>query len=143
MFHRSRESINPSPCVFDQAILAGCVRCDLARRHALAEREVVACSFEVARANCTTLSRLFHERATFALRLPRPGAPMPHALVMRLQCGGMNGLQAALGRCSADVHAMVQQAQASDASLLDLPWSDIVAAMLAWQPRRRSASPRN
>ena len=83
-YHASRRTVNPSPCVFERAILADCAQCELSRRHALAEREVVACSLEVARINCMTLESLFHERARFALRLPGPGVPMVHAKAMQL-----------------------------------------------------------
>ena len=141
-YHESRQAINPAPCVFDRAILAGCAQCELSRRHALAEREVVACSLEVARINCTTLNKLFHERATFALRLPRAGAPIAHAKVMQLQCGGLRGLQTVLAAPAADVHAMVQLAKANDTSLLELPWGDIVSDIVAWQPRRRASAPK-
>lgn len=140
--HLSRRTINPSPCVFERAILAGCAQCELSRRHALAEREVVACFLEVARINCTTLESLFWERATFALRLPRPGVPIAHAKAMRLQCGGLRGLQTAVAAPMTDIHAMVQRAQLNDASLLELPWVEIVASIAAWQPRRRAQSPK-
>ncbi len=139
-YHATRQTANPSPCVFERAILAGCAQCELSKRHALAEREVVACSLEVARINCTTLENLFHERATFALRLSRPGVPVVHAKVMKLQCGGLRGLQLALATPAPDVHAMVQQAKANDASLLELPWAAIVAEIVAWQPRRRAGA---
>nr|MDP2192245.1 hypothetical protein [Rhodoferax sp.] len=141
-YHASRRTINPSPCVFERAILADCAQCELSRRHALAEREVVACSLEVARINCMTLESLFHERARFALRLPGPGVPMVHAKMMQLQCGGLRGLQTAVAAPTADVHAMVQKAQANDASLLELPWVEIVASIVAWQPRRRASRPK-
>lgn len=139
-YQASRRVLNPAPCVFERAILAGCAQCELSRRRALAEREVVTCSVPVARINCATLASLFHERATFALRLPRAGVPMAHAKAMQLQCGGLRGLQAALAEPVPDVHLMVRQAQADDASLLELPWEKIVAAIVAWQsPRRASA----
>ncbi len=141
-YHASRQAINLLPCVFERAILVGCAQCELARPHALAEREMVACSLEVARINCTTLNKLFNERARFALRLPRAGAPIVHAKVMRLQCGGLRGLQAALAAPTMDVHTMVQKAKANDASLLDLPWGKIVSDIVAWQPRRRAPAPK-
>lgn len=141
-YHASRRTLNPSPCVFERALLANCAQCELANRHALAEREVVACSLEVARINCTTLESLFRERATFALRLPRPGVPLVHAKAMQLQCGGLCGLQAAVAAPTVDVHAMVQKAKRNDASLLELPWGEIVASMVAWQPRRRAQTPK-
>jgi len=89
-----------------------------------------------------TLESLFHERARFALRLPGPGVPMVHAKAMQLQCGGLRGLQIAVGVPTIDVHAMVQKAQANDASLLELPWFEIVASIVAWQPRRRASRPK-
>lgn len=140
-YQASRRTLNPSPCVFERAILADCAQCELSRRRALAEREVVACSLEVARINCTMLESLFRERARFALRLPGPGVPIAHAKAMQLQCGGLRGLQTAVAAATADIHAMVQKAQANDASLLELPWVEIVSSIVAWQPRRRASRP--
>jgi hypothetical protein len=137
-YQASRQSANPSPCIFEKAILAGCAHCSLSKRLSLAEREVVACTFEVARINCSTLKSLFRERATFALRLPRPSEPMAHAKTMQLQCGGLRGLQTALAAAELDVHALIHQAQAHQASLLDLPWNDIVKSITSWQLRRRA-----
>lgn len=137
-YQASRQSANPSPCVFEKAILAGCAQCCLSRRLSLAEREVVACTFEVARINCSTLQSLFRERATFALRLPRSGVPIAHAKAMQLQCGGLRGLQTALAVPELDVHDLVQRAQSNQASLLDLPWGDIVKSIATWQLRRRA-----
>jgi len=141
-FHVSRELLNPNPCVFAKAILAGCATCSLAQRQALAEREVVACTVVVARINCSTLKDLFYERATFALRLPRPATEIPHLKAMKLACGGLLGLQSALQAPKPDVHAMVQLAQTRQASLLDLPWQEIVAHIAAWQMRRRATADR-
>ncbi len=139
-FHLSRQNLNGSPCVFEQALLANGARCELARRQALAEREVISCSLEVARINCATLGNLLHERATFALRLPRPGVAIAHAKVMQLQCGGLHGLQKALGGPAMDVHVMLGQAQANGGSLLDLPWGEIVSQIVAWRSRRRPSA---
>jgi hypothetical protein len=137
-FHASRERLNPTPCVFSKAILAGCASCSLSQRHALAEREVVACTLPVAHINCSTLKDLFYERATFVLRLPRPATEIPHQPTMKLSCGGLHGLQAALAAPSTDVHAMVQLAHSRFDSLLDLPWQTIVEHIAGWQIRRRT-----
>jgi hypothetical protein len=137
-FHARRPMLNPAPCVFEKAILSSCAQCELSRRHALAEREVVACSSEVARINCTTLASLVRERATFALRLPVLGGAVAHAKAMQLQCGGLRGLQLALNEPVADVHVMVRKALTNGASLLDLPWHEVVSQVLAWQGRRRT-----
>jgi hypothetical protein len=125
-----------SACVFTKAILARAASCELAERHAVGERDILECRSPTARINCTTLAALLHERARFALRLPPPGQVMVHAQALRLQCGGLLGLQQALGAPQPDVHRLVGAAHERCGSLTELPWSSIVQALVAWQPRR-------
>lgn len=136
-FRAMREVRNPLPCVFHAALLARHAECELVQRRSLAERETLACPSAPAHLNCETLERLFLERATFPLKL-HPGAPLTHGTVMRLHCGGLQGLQQVLGADQADVHRLINQAQAEHGSLTELPWPDIVARIVAWQPRRRT-----
>lgn len=137
-YQRTREQANTLPCVFQGALQARCARCELVAKRSLAEREVLVCTRPTAHLNCETLLNLFHERATFPLRL-HPGAPLTHATELRLQSGGLLGLQKTLALPDADVHPMVQQAQAAHGSLTQLPWKQIVDTIVAWQPRRRAA----
>lgn len=139
-YRRTREQGSTLPCVFQGALQARCGSCELVARRSLAEREVLACTRPTAHLNCETLIELFHERATFPLRL-HPGAPLTHATELRLQSGGLLGLQKVLALPQADVHQMVQQAQAVHGSLTELPWAQLVESIVAWQPRRR-ASPK-
>jgi hypothetical protein len=126
-----------SACVFTKALLSQGATCRLAQREAVGERDLVTCTSPVAHTNCRTLAALLRERATFALRLPRPGTPLMHARALQLQCGGVAGLQKALDSDDRDVHGLVSLAHQRHGSLLDLPWIDVVAVVVAWQPRRR------
>ena len=101
-------------------------------RHALAEREAIACASPVARTNCATLLALLRERAAFALKLP-PDAPLPHAVTMKLQCGGLAGLRRSSMPAMPTCIALVVAARERHGSLADLPWPDVVAAVVAWQ----------
>jgi hypothetical protein len=137
-FRAARGVIGPQPCVFEKALLARCADCGLAARHALAEREAIGCGSPVARANCATMLGLLRERCTFALKIGRRDGPLPHATAMRLQCGGIGALAHALGAGDAhDVHALIAAAGHRYGALSDLPWPGIVAAVAAWQGRRR------
>ncbi len=140
-YRQTREQVVSLPCVFQGALLARAAGCELAAKQSLAEREVLACRQPTAHINCETLLNLFHERATFPLHL-HPGTPLTHAIEMRLQCGGLQGLHKALAVSKADVHQMVCQAQAEHGSLTGLPWAQIVESIVAWQPRKRNA-PKN
>jgi hypothetical protein len=125
-------------CVFAKALLAGEACCALAQRHDLGERTGMACGSAVALTNCTTLRRLLHERARFALRLLAEGRPVTHLQMLRLQCGGVAALRRQLDEAAPDVHELVARAQARHGSLTELPWEPIVRTLAAWQPRRRS-----
>ena len=128
-------------CVFAKALLAHAARCELARRQSVGEGEAVVCASAVARVNCGTLAALMRERAGFALRLPRPPAPLVHAKALQLQCGGLVALQRTLQAEQPDVHVMVGLAHERHGSLMDLPWQPLVEAMVSWQPRRRYKAP--
>jgi hypothetical protein len=136
-YRAARGALNPSPCVFEKALLARCAGCSLAVHHALAEREAVRCASPVARTNCATLLALLRERSAFALKLTPGAGPLPHALTMKLQCGGLLGVRGVLAAERIDVHALVAEAQQRWGSLADLPWPAVVQAAVAWQGRRR------
>lgn len=123
-------------CVFSKALLACTAVCDRATRRSVGEREWVLCTSPVAHTNCSTLAALLHERARFALRLPSPGQPVIHAQALRLQCGGLIGVQQALGAAQADVHHMVGVAHERYGSLTELPWGAIVQTLMQWQAQR-------
>ena len=123
-------------CVFARALLACTAACECAERHSVGERDLIACNSPVAHTNCATLAALLHERARFALRLPPAGQPLVHAQLLKLHCGGLVGLQQALGAPQADVHRMVGQAHERHGSLTELPWDAIVQTIRQWQARR-------
>jgi hypothetical protein len=125
-------------CVFAKALLAHMASCELVHRRQIAERDLLECTSPVARINCGTLAALLHERARFALKLPSPSRPLTHVQSLRLQCGGLAALRSELASAEADVHRMVGDAMERHGSLTDLPWATLVAALVAWEPRRRS-----
>lgn len=140
-FRHAKGEINRLPCAFERALLAHHAACELAVRHQIAERETVACAQPVARAVCARMSALLRERSAFALGLTGVQRILPHAMIMKIQCGGLDGLKALLDAeaVAPDVRRLVRLAQERYADLADLPFSEIVQGVAAWQVRRRSA----
>jgi len=140
-YRSGRGEINRLPCLFERALLARCAVCELSRRHAVAERESIACSSPVARAACNQLAGLLREKSAFALGLARTARILPHAMVMKIQCGGLLGLQAALDpeAPAPDVHRLVRMAVERHGDLAALPFSTMVQSVAAWQGRRRKS----
>lgn len=140
-YKSARGEINRLPCVFEKALLSHCVVCELSVRHLLAERETVACTDPLARAACEQLAGLLREKSAFALKLTATARILPHAMVMKIECGGLAGLRDVLDpeALAPDVQRLVRMAQAEYGALDALPFSRIIQGVSHWQGRRRHA----
>jgi hypothetical protein len=132
-------------CAFAQAILARQGRCPLATMALVGEAERAQCASPVAHTNCRTLHALLRERSTFALRLPAGAGALAHATELRLQCGGLRGVAAALEEpegAPQDIHALVGRARDAYGGLLDLPFETVVREVVRWEGRPRGGGTR-
>lgn len=138
-YRSARGEINRLPCVFEKALLARCAVCQLAEHHALAERVTISCTSPVARAECGRLAGLLREKSAFALRLTQPQRILPHAMMMKIQCGGLIGMQQALDADAPapDVQHLLRIAHERHGDLAALPFSEIVKGVAAFQLRKR------
>jgi hypothetical protein len=129
----------PLRCVFERALLARHAVCDLAVSHQIAERESIACTQPVAHEACMQMSGLLREKSSFALHLTAPQRILPHAMVMKIQCGGLDGLKALLDAdaLAPNVRRLVRLAEERYGEFAALPFSEIVQGVAAWKARRR------
>lgn len=128
------------PCPFEKAILSRCADCGQAQRFAIAEREAVACRAPGAHAQCLDLHGRLHRNAAFVLHRSGPLEPLAHAQEMKVQCGGLLGVQRLLvpeAATAADVGALHDGLRARFGSLDALPYAEVVRAISAFQGRRR------
>lgn len=118
----------PSACPFEKSILSGCAACSKADKRNIAEREIVACNGKEALGRCIELRDLLRHGFAFALGKAHIDAPLPHAKEMRMQCGGLKGLQFIYDGSDdvRDVYALVEMARNRFGELADLPYSQIV-----------------
>lgn len=124
-----------APCAFAKALLARCADCPLARRIAIAESESVTCACAEAAARCVALRDRLRAVTAFALRAPE-GVALAHAAQLRLQCGGLAGLAAAIGGSSGDVAALAAKALGTEGAEKPFPADAIVRAVQGWSVRR-------
>ena len=138
-YHLTRNQVNQLPCIFEQAMLAQAAVCEAVQRISLAEREVVACREPLVRASCGQLLTLLRANSAFALKIKDARRILPHAMTMKVQCGGLIGLRDLLDPAAAapDVMKLVRLAQAEYASFEALPFSRIVQGVAHWQGRKR------
>jgi hypothetical protein len=138
-YHTTRHQLNPLPCVFEKALLTQAAVCEAAQRLSLAEREMMACREPLARTVCGQLLSLLRANSAFALKVKDAQRILPHAMMMKVQCGGLVGLRDLLdaGAPAPDVLKLVRLAQAEYESFDTLPFSQIVQGVAHWQIRKR------
>lgn len=125
-------------CPFGKAILARCCACELAQQRAIAERETVHCAQQAQREQCHALHGWLQRNSMFALRRIDPAQPLTHAQHMKIQCGGLHGLQREFDEAEEvrDVAALVAAACQRFGSLEQWPSARIVQAIAAFRLRQ-------
>lgn len=135
-------SINQQRCVFEKSILSRHSDCHLAHRFNLADREGVACSQQQAAELCHVALSQMRDKALFALKLTRIDGPLPHAKEIKVQTGGLYGLQQILGEDNqdapiADIITLLQRALAHYGSVATLPYTEIARSIVQFEGRNR------
>ena len=127
-YRQALTSAIPRYCPFEKTILTHCAACSKAEKHNIAEREVVACSSAASHERCIALRDLLRNSFTFALGKLHIDGPLPHAQEMRMQCGGLRGIQFLLDGDDEvrDVAELLERAQTQYGELAELPYSQIV-----------------
>ncbi|OQY53572.1 MAG: hypothetical protein DRR08_18215 [Candidatus Parabeggiatoa sp. nov. 2] len=140
-FQQARERLNQCPCPFEKAVLSSRCGCANFQRLNIAEREAAACILPTAQERCALLLEQLYQNARFALKQPRLEGPQPHAKAMKVQCGGLLGLQAVLvseqaeAQRVADIDALVTLALETFGELDKLPYQEIVKFISNYQVR--------
>lgn len=137
-FKSTHAAVNDRPCVFGKAILRRCTGCSRAQRLFIAEREVVACRSPAGRERCGELAERLRRAALFALHMTHMDGPLPHGKEIKVECGGLAGLAQAVHHEPGDIFATIDAALAAWLTLDNFPYSEIVKAVVAYQPRERS-----
>ena len=142
-FKKTYKAITERYCPFEKAILSRRCECKQVERTCIAEREAASCKSSTAQVNCVHLKKLLRESARFALKVTGTSSSLTHAKEMKLQCGGLSGLQRVVfpERRVADqvdnIYGLVNAAKANFGSLEQLPYQIIVKSIVEFQGRRR------
>ena len=127
-------------CEFEKALTNNKARCAYARHFWLADREGYACKSIESSAKCRELLVKLRENSRFILKLQQAGEQLAHNMEIRVQAGGISGIQALFSAGSdenvEDIHALVEQVEAEYGSLERLPYSRIVQSVSRFQGRK-------
>ena len=148
-YRQTYHAVNAQRCVFEKAINARRSSCGLSQRFNLADREGVSCCSETGAKRCKQLLELLRKNANFALQMTNVPGPLPHAKEVKIQIGGMLGLQKLLrpqlhdGELVHDINELLEVALQQYRSLDNLPYSEIVKSIVIFEGRARRRSRKN
>ena len=92
-YRSAYREMNPTRCYFEKLLLLRYGQCEQAEKLLLAEREAFACKDAVAQQQCRRLLDNLRANARFALQITQANGPLPHAKEIKVQVGGIYGLQ--------------------------------------------------
>lgn len=143
-YRKTYRSFNERRCVYEKVINSRRCTCQSSHRFCLADREGVACQSPQGHERCSSLLRLMRLNASFSLKLPdSDGTPLPHAKEIKVQIGGLLGLQGILftDKQNTDsvenIDYILQQAQKQFGSFQDLPFNEIVKSITTFKGRQK------
>ena len=87
------KEMNPTRCYFEKLLLLRYGNCAQANKLFLAEREAYACHSENAQQQCFKLLEHLRSNARFSLQVTQISGQLPHAKEIKVQAGGLFGLQ--------------------------------------------------
>lgn len=143
-YRETYNSVNELRCVYEKAINSRRCTCSASHRFNLADREGVSCQSKPGQQRCKTILELMRKNASFALKLPETdGTPLPHAKEIKVQVGGLLGLQALLFKEKEgtdkveDINHILRTTLEQYDEFSRLPFTEIVKSITNFQGRQR------
>ena len=142
-FRETYQQVNERFCAYEKAILTHQCACSQSKKLLIAEREATHCRSDAAQAQCLAYLEKLKQHARFALKLTGNTKVLPHGKAIKIQVGGLRGLQQVLDPDADpasridDVTALIARALARYEHLDKLPYSTIMQQVAAYQGRRR------
>lgn len=146
-YRSTYKRINQRRCVFEKAILSHRCNCNCSARFYLADREGIACDSGKAHGSCEKLLQLLRQNAKFALKLTHLDGELPHGKEIKVQNGGLLGLQRVLrpdltAGSIVDIAGLVTLGESTYGSLETFPFREIVKSIVSFEGRRKPRSKR-
>ncbi|MDH5178350.1 MAG: hypothetical protein OEZ39_06985 [Gammaproteobacteria bacterium] len=138
-------NINPTQCLFEKSINSRRCQCALAQRFNLADREGVRCTVEPAQKRCAGLLQIMRSKAIFAMKITKIDGPLPHGKEIKVQIGGLLGLQKLLEHTPnadgmiQDIQSLLNHAIEKYGGIETFPYTDIVQEIVKFEGRTRKA----
>jgi len=159
-YRQTYHEVNQQRCAFEKLVLLHYGNCQHAEKLLLAEREAMACNSASAQKQCLVLLNDLRQNARFSLQKTQLDGPLPHAQEIKVQAGGIFGLQQSLkeqdtadinslmddslkfesdnARPIDNVYHVIQQAIQKYGEISQFPFSEIAKSIIHFQLPKRN-----
>ncbi|VAW74910.1 hypothetical protein MNBD_GAMMA12-2448 [hydrothermal vent metagenome] len=164
-FKNVYKSVNKQKCAFEKAALTRRYSCSRLIRRNIGEREAAGCSESQACHLCNELLCKIREKSRFVLKTTGTGKnPLPHAKEVKVQCGGLSGLELLAGAnhedagkdliqtsclnnelntqlpSVQDIYQTIKMTLQKYSTLNQIPWPSVVQAVTQFSGRKKRGS---
>lgn len=142
-YRSTYHEINERRCIFEKSINSRRSTCEHGRRFNLADREGVACSSEAGNVRCQVFLDRIRKNASFALQQLHINGPLPHAKEVKVQTGGLLGLQGQLypkkegAEQVENIAALLREALDRYQEFDNLPYTELVKSIVHFEGRNK------
>ncbi|VAW91290.1 hypothetical protein MNBD_GAMMA22-2694 [hydrothermal vent metagenome] len=140
-FRSTYKQLNPERCCFEKSITAKRCSCQYTIKFLLASREGVKCSNSKSKEKCILFLNLLREHARFALKQTKIDGPLPHKKEIKVQVGGLLGLQKASNNSDetnvASIILLLKEAIIRYQSIEQYPYDDIIQSVVNFEIRSK------
>lgn len=143
-YKKAYSEINSIRCVFEKALCSLGCRCSMAQQLRLADRIAYGCGSEAAQQQCSKFIEYLRKQTRFVFKLNDISGPLPHNKEIRVQNGGMLGLQKLImedeeEKQVEDIAGLLQKVVNEYDGIENLPYDVIMQSVMAYKarPKRR------
>lgn len=143
-YRAAYQRINTAPCAFEKAILSLKCKCSYQHLFCLADRHGVGCTDAVMQHNCANFLEHLRKQTRFVFKIDIEG-PLPHNKEIKVQNGGMLGLQQLLGASSGeyveDISGLMKKSLENYGEIENIPFNRVMPAVTAYKTREKRKRP--
>lgn len=138
-YREAYERINTAPCVFEKGILSLKCKCTFQHMFRLADRHGVGCTDALMQQHCRVFLDHLRKQTAFLFKIDIEG-PLPHNKEIKVQNGGMLGMQQLLmdeasSETVNDISALMKKSIEQFGSIEQVPYNLVMPSVSRYQTR--------
>ncbi len=137
-YRKTYQQVNETRCVFEKALCSLRCVCSKSKPFRLADRTCYGCHSSAAQKQCADFLNKLRNQTHFVFKINEIDGPLPHNKEIRVQNGGLLGLQKLQGNNSEkvdDVQAVLSLAIEKYGAINSLPFDIIMQSVMAFKAR--------